>query len=84
MWAKIKVLANIDGKNVNQCNHHGKQCGDSSKKVKIELIYDYHPQRKLNKSIDKNYICNFIINIGTINISQYVNLTSKSFNGWII
>lgn len=51
------------------------------KKMKIELLYDYHPQRKLNKPIDKNYICNFIINSGTINISQYVSVTSKSFNG---
>lgn len=46
-----------------------------------ELLYDYQPQRKLNKPIDKNYICNFIINSGTINISQYVNITSESFNG---
>ena len=26
--------------NVNWCNHYGKQCGESSKKPKIELPYD--------------------------------------------
>ena len=27
-------------RNVNWCNHYGKQHGDSSKKLKIELLYD--------------------------------------------
>ena len=30
----------IVGGNVNCCNHYGKQCGDSSKKLKIGLPYD--------------------------------------------
>lgn len=84
MWAKKKVLASIQGKNVNQCNHRGKQCGDSSKRWKLSYFMIHHTKRKLNKPIEKNYIYNFIINSRTINISQYVNLTSKCFNGWII
>ena len=32
--------SNTVGGNVNWCNHNGKQHGGSSKKLKIELLYD--------------------------------------------
>ena len=36
---KGTLLHFFDG-NINWCSHYGKQCGDSSKKLKMELQYD--------------------------------------------
>ena len=36
---KIEPMCTV-GKNVNGCSHYGKQYEDSSKKKKIELLYD--------------------------------------------
>ena len=39
MWRKGSPLNTVSG-HVNCCSHFGKQYGDSSKKLKIELPYD--------------------------------------------
>ena len=40
MLVRMQRKGNTPGRNVNSCSHYGKQYGDVSKKLKIELPYD--------------------------------------------